>query len=938
MKRRVTFITPPGKEIPDDALRLTKDGLVVKGLKAIREEKYTFAYDELPPFAKNLVRETRELYIRFDNGKDYTSGWKGPFSSRLPLGVHAVVVPREKSQMKQLGIFLGSSSDVESLSTSYKRFTKFYTPNSSGFRSFVERLAGGVCNGVDRSCRDDIVNFNNAASVDITFDPVSQALDLTATWTTYSSNTADAKGWETLIKPYTPTGRVEIGIFSNGESPEKEEVSLRGQIAVVGEDTEFRPTAFSFPVRHHSRANIFTADFQRPTGLHPKLEVTLALGGTSPGDECTLNAYFTVPQPFFVDPYQLEDTSLMRSYGVSKIIAVEGETDLEAPAYEMKRWGATVVAELDTQDYFENRVKSHLPMEFTLPLHLRYLEPDFSKTNQTATLPWPTVFWACPAELWRKMSTSPFERKMLGYEEYFPEETYFHHLTPKLINKTQSTSSLEVPILVAQEGNIIEQATIGVIARIKIIGIITLLMLTRAPSRVDLRLPMISSSHATTKMSDPAISDWLSRNSAQIHPSVLVSKSDPGTHTISSTEPIPASTTLLSIPISATLCITNGALLQRAPALADRSQWPAMILTVMYENSLPDSKWRTYLDNLPREFDTLMYWTDDELKELEGSAVLGKVGKQEAIIFYQTEIMVFAEARKDVFEGIDMSLETFHMVGSWVMAFATDLDKPSDGRDTHADAMDEDDDDEDDEEFDSLNTYKALVPFANFVPGDCELANCEFSPSESSVSLIATANILANASLYIDPGPFPRSDLLRRLGAFQQSSADHDVVEIDSTLIISVAGRAVPEMIRDARIERLVEEDLLEDSYDIEADGAIPSEMLVVIQAFMADDMTFQSYVDQEKFPKAKKDSKTRDIVVEIVEKRREGYKTTSEEDVALLRSGEALSRRKRMAVEVRLGEKEILRKMENAVSGWADVEPAAADSARNRKRVKRGP
>ncbi|KAK6349660.1 hypothetical protein TWF696_005938 [Orbilia brochopaga] len=446
---------------------------------------------------------------------------------------------------------------------------------------------------------------------------------------------------------------------------------------------------------------------------------------------------------------------------------------------------------------------------------------------------------------------------------------------------------------------------------------------------------MISSSEATTKMSDPVIIDWFSRNSAQVHPDLLISES--GTHTIASAAPIPASTTVLSTPTSAILCVANGALIQRAPALADRSQWPAMILTVMYEYSLPDSKWRAYLDSLPREFDTLMYWTDDELRELEGSAVLGKIGKQEALILYQAEVMVFVEAHKDLFEGIDMSLETFHRVGSWIMAFASDLDKPDDSRNPQ-DAMDDDDDeDDDDERFDSLNTYKALVPFANLIPGDCELANCEFSPSESSVSLVTTKDIPASTPLYIDPGPLPRSDLLRRLGAYPTSSAQHDVIEIDSTLIISIAGKRVPEMIRDARIERLVDEELLEDSYDIEADGTIPSEMLVVIQAFMADDMTFQSYIDQERFPKAKKDGTTRDVVLEIVEKRRELYRTTNEEDVALLRSGETLSKRKRMAVEVRLGEKEILRRMEDVVSGWADVPQEVSGSGRSRKRTKTG-
>ena len=42
------------------------------------------------------------------------------------------------------------------------------------------------------------------------------------------------------------------------------------------------------------------------------------------------------------------------------------------------------------------------------------------------------------------------------------------------------------------------------------------------------------------------------------------------------------------------------------------------------------SKWWPYLQILPREFDTLIYWSPAELSELEGSAVLDKIGKDSA--------------------------------------------------------------------------------------------------------------------------------------------------------------------------------------------------------------------------------------------------------------------------------------------------------------------
>ncbi|KAF3908744.1 hypothetical protein AA313_de0208632 [Arthrobotrys entomopaga] len=348
----------------------------------------------------------------------------------------------------------------------------------------------------------------------------------------------------------------------------------------------------------------------------------------------------------------------------------------------------------------------------------------------------------------------------------------------------------------------------------------------------------------------------------------------------------------------------------------------------MYEASKPDSKWRTYLDSLPKQFDTLMYWTPEELEGLEGSAVINKIGKEESEMWYSVDFQKFLAKHGAEFEGVDVSLEAFHRVGSWIMAFSSDLEKPADAENPR----DEDEMEEDDIEYDALDSYKAMVPFAHLIPSDCDLANCELTTSESAVSFVTIKDIPANSTLYIDPGPLPRSDLLRRVGSYPPSSAQHDVVEIDSTLIISVAGKALSDTARDARIEKLVEEEILDDSYDIEADGGVPSEILYVIQGFIADDETFRSYIAQEKFPKAKKDGTTRDVILEVIEKRREMYRTGIEEDISLLNSDTGLGRREKMAIEVRLGEKQILKRMEDTVKSWGD---SLVEGGGSRKRLK---
>ncbi|KAK6350680.1 protease B nonderepressible form [Orbilia javanica] len=469
MKRRITFlVSPQENEAPEDALRLAKDSFEIKGIKAIREDRFTLTFDELPQFVKDVVKQTQELHLRFDNGKNYDEKWKGPFASRLPLGVHILALPLRESKMTNLCSFISKYADIpcsliEAAFISRGRLRQLYAPDANILSNVLKPLANKICGPSKKACKDKVLALNTATSLDLKYDAKSQTLDVNVIWATSDGNARDGS-WDVQIKPETPTDKVEVGVLTNGgKTSGEEEISLRGKLAVVGQDDELNPALVTFPSRHHARQSIYMADFNRPTGLHPKLEVTLALGGNSPADGCTLNAYFTVPQPFFVDPYQLEDEKLMRSYGINKIKVVEGETDLEAPTWAMSKWGALVLAELDVEQYLSTWEKKRSPMEFTLPLHLRYMPTHPEKLSETATLPWPMVFWACPSEQWNKMSTNPFDRRMLGYDEYFPEETYFYHLTPKLINSTHSQSSLEVPILNSVDSQLIEWGTMGVI-------------------------------------------------------------------------------------------------------------------------------------------------------------------------------------------------------------------------------------------------------------------------------------------------------------------------------------------------------------------------------------------------------------------------------------------------------------------------------------------
>jgi SET domain-containing protein 6 len=58
--------------------------------------------------------------------------------------------------------------------------------------------------------------------------------------------------------------------------------------------------------------------------------------------------------------------------------------------------------------------------------------------------------------------------------------------------------------------------------------------------------------------------------------------------------------------------------------LYEINHWFPLILCMMYESQKEDSLWKPNFDILPKQFQTPMFWTDEELSELEGTSVLGK--------------------------------------------------------------------------------------------------------------------------------------------------------------------------------------------------------------------------------------------------------------------------------------------------------------------------
>lgn len=199
--------------------------------------------------------------------------------------------------------------------------------------------------------------------------------------------------------------------------------------------------------------------------------------------------------------------------------------------------------------------------------------------------------------------------------------------------------------------------------------------------------------------------------------------------TVVATEDIEENETLFSIAHSDLLTVSTSVLQQCIPhAMDGLDPWMSLILTMIYEAGQgAASKWWPYLNILPTEFDTLMYWSSAELAELQGSLVLQKVGKDDAnLAFLQILLPIVKEHARlfgqyaPAFGGPDAEtvlLGVAHRMGSLIMAYAFDLQSEA------ADEGYEDD-------FSGLHDLpKAMIPVADIFNADGEMSNVLLRPS-----------------------------------------------------------------------------------------------------------------------------------------------------------------------------------------------------------------
>ncbi|EJD02658.1 SET domain-containing protein [Fomitiporia mediterranea MF3/22] len=419
---------------------------------------------------------------------------------------------------------------------------------------------------------------------------------------------------------------------------------------------------------------------------------------------------------------------------------------------------------------------------------------------------------------------------------------------------------------------------------------------------------------------------------------------------------IPEGHTLFSVPRSLTLSTHTSELPKLIGEAAWKSLrlnkgWVGLILCMMWEECRwTDSKWCGYFNILPRAFDTPMFWTGDELKELDGTDVLGKIGKEQAERDYYEILNPAVRTRPDLFDPGHIasfySLENYHVMGSRILSRSFHVEKwkeQTPGSQSRAsselhengDCMDIDDessnlsavgaenggDDDSDDEAENPSDI-AMVPMADMLNAQYGSENAKLFYEPTHLNMVSTKPIRRGEQIYNAYGDLPNSALLREYGHVDlvplpgvpwKEGNPADVVEIPADLalhaVLSSQARVDAESLKE-RIDWWLEEGG-DDVFVLGTDLELPDVMISFLKLLLLSKLEWEKARSKSKPPKPKLDMdsklQTFPLVLGMLERRLAKYPTTLEHDEALLSGQTSLPYNVRNAIIVRIGEKHIL-------------------------------
>ncbi|CAD6892311.1 unnamed protein product [Tilletia controversa] len=229
----------------------------------------------------------------------------------------------------------------------------------------------------------------------------------------------------------------------------------------------------------------------------------------------------------------------------------------------------------------------------------------------------------------------------------------------------------------------------------------------------------------------------------------------------------------------------------------------------MAEGEEEQVRWGPYFDIMPTEFDSPMMWEAHELKELEGTDVLDRVGRAEADESYTSLIRPYIVSQPTIFLGLSSpaaqtlidaeiekyySLAQFHLMGSRVLSrsfHVKDGNKAKAVKEGGREGDDEEEDSDDEDEDEPEDTADiSMVPMADMLNARHASDNARLFSHPTHLEMRSTAPIAQGAQIFNTFGNPPNGDLLRRYGHVDEPNGA-DAVDLEAALV----GKAVCEIV-----------------------------------------------------------------------------------------------------------------------------------------------
>ncbi|RPB02547.1 SET domain-containing protein [Choiromyces venosus 120613-1] len=248
-----------------------------------------------------------------------------------------------------------------------------------------------------------------------------------------------------------------------------------------------------------------------------------------------------------------------------------------------------------------------------------------------------------------------------------------------------------------------------------------------------------------------AFGQWLISHGGFIHESLSFAPPEPdsqyGSRVVTSSD-VPPNSRLVSCPHTLTINYTKACSAFSADFISNTTQHAAlrMFLCLEWLNG-KESLWWPYLRVLPREFDTPLYFSDEDLKYLQGCNLdITEVEARKAVWKEEFEAAV-AILQK---EGHDVEGYTWELYLCASTVF-TSRSFPGKLMNWDREILHEDD---------TMPVLFPLIDSLNHYP----ITKITWQPSDTSLSIISGAGVLAGAEVYNNYGPKPNEELLMGYG------------------------------------------------------------------------------------------------------------------------------------------------------------------------------